>query len=151
MLGELRSSTPFLTLLFGLSVGINYCWEMVQMPLYRNMPFDEVSSWVMCFRASLGDGVIILAIWSVGYVIFRERHWVAFKADRLTVLLLAGTVIAVTIEVHATNTGRWSYSSYMPLIPPLDVGLSPVLQMLLLPALSIKWARRIRSRQRKTG
>ena len=67
----------YLAVLFAVSVGVNYVWEMAQMPLYQDMPFDNLRSWLLCFRASLGDGVIILAIWALGFLIFRERYWFA--------------------------------------------------------------------------
>ncbi len=123
------------------------------MPLYQDMPFDNLRSWLLCFRASLGDGVIILAIWALGFLIFRERYWFApgpessqgGRGARWAVLLAAGAIIAVAIEFHALGTDRWAYSSLMPLVPHAEVGLSPFVQLLLLPYLSMIWARRIYS------
>ena len=130
----------FLIRLFFLSVIINYIWEMLQMPLYQNMPFNELRSWLLCFRASLGDGIIILFIWLIGYLIYRQTDWFVHKSiSSLAIILLSGTLIAIGIEIHALSTGRWAYSNVMPLIPVIGVGLSPLLQLLLLPWMSM-WA-----------
>jgi hypothetical protein len=139
--------------LFVVSVGVNYVWEMAQMPLYQDMPFDTLRSWLLCFRASLGDGVIILAIWTIGFLVFRERYWFtpgqgpskAARGARFALLLAAGGIIAVAIEVHALGSDRWAYSSLMPLVPYLEVGLSPFIQLLILPFLSMIWAQRLYS------
>lgn len=124
----------FVLLLFVVAVGINYVWEMAQMPLYQNMPFDSLRSWLLCFRASLGDGIIVLIIWAMGAAAFRRIGW--YRPLRLlntAVMLLLGAVIAVAIEVHALSTDRWAYSELMPIVPLVEVGASPFVQLLLLP------------------
>jgi len=67
------------------------------------------------------------------------------RGARWAVLLAAGAIIAVAIEFHALGTDRWAYTSLMPLVPYAEVGLSPFVQLLLLPYLSMIWARRIYS------
>lgn len=143
--------TRFLMRLFLLAVGINFVWEMAQMPLYQDMPFDDPMSWWLCFRASLGDGLIILLIWSVGFGVFRHRAWLRpLSRGSLLLLLLTGAAIATVIEIHALSTDRWAYSRLMPRVPFLQVGLSPFLQLLLLPWLSMFWAVRLEpARQRR--
>lgn len=124
----------FVLILFAVSVGINYIWEMLQMPLYEDMPFGAPSSWILCFRASIGDGFIILFIWALGSAVFRSPSWFKPPTWRGTaLLLLSGLFIAVGIELHALATGRWVYSALMLLLPVVEVGLSPVLQLLFLP------------------
>jgi hypothetical protein len=138
---RLSSRDRFLAVLFSVAVAINFVWEMVQMPLYENMPWASLRSWLLCFRASLGDGVIVLFIWLLGALLYRRRHWFRrLTPGTVGVLLIAGAAIAVGIEVHALAVGRWSYSQYMPLVPPLGVGLSPFVQLLLLPWICMKTA-----------
>jgi hypothetical protein len=142
--GEGETMRRFLMRLFLLAVGINFLWEMAQMPLYENMPFDDPMSWWLCFRASLGDGIIVLAIWAIGIALFRSRGWFAPLGGWNTlVLLLTGAVIATVIEIHALATGRWAYSGLMPTIPFVGVGVSPFIQLLLLPWLSMICADRL--------
>jgi len=135
------SELRFLLLLFLLSVAVNYIWEMLQMPLYEGMPFDTIDSWRMCLKASIGDGFIILAIWTIGRILFGSCQWFApLSRGRAAVLFVSGIAIAVIIELHALRTGRWAYSSLMPVLPLIDTGLSPVLQLLILPLISMKAA-----------
>jgi hypothetical protein len=118
---------------------------MAQMPLYQNMPFDALSSWLICFRASLGDGVIVLAIWALGAAVYRRLDWFRpVRPGSLAILVLSGAAIAVAIEIHALATDRWAYSDLMPLVPVVEVGLSPFVQLLVLPLLSMKLAIRPR-------
>lgn len=42
-----------------------------------------------------------------------------------------GAFLTVGIEWHALATERWGYSSWMPIVPELGVGLLPVLQLAL--------------------
>ena len=48
----------------------------------------------------------------------------------------AGAVVAVIMERVGLAAGRWAYGEAMPLLPGLDVGLWPVVQMTLIPPLA---------------
>lgn len=103
---------------------LNMIWEVAQAPLYTC--FAEFwSCMAICLRASFGDAFIVLGI----YFLLRKN----LKFYRVAAL---GIFIAVLIEVHALETGRWAYTEAMPLIPFLKVGLTPILQMALLPNLT---------------
>ena len=53
---------------------------------------------------------------------------------RYGVMLGTGLVIAIVVEWAAIHwLHRWSYTAQMPLIPGLEIGVTPVLQMLVLP------------------
>ena len=56
---------------------------------------------------------------------------------------LAGALTAAILERWALAVGRWTYNELMPVVPVLDVGLWPVLQMTVLPALVLWAARRV--------
>ena len=120
--------------LFLVAVGMNYVWEIAEAPLY--VGFESYTSvWLHCFIASLGDGILVWLIFVVGWITFRRFDWYAHPNSRtLAVVFLTGLQIGIGIEWVAINMlGRWAYTVDMPLLPGLDVGLVPVLQMLLLP------------------
>jgi hypothetical protein len=147
---EMKSYGYFFIRLFVVSVGINYLWEMAQMPFYEGMSFQNLISWLLCFRASLGDGIIILAIWAAGFVVFRRIDWYRrINLKSVFVLVTSGVLIASVIEIHALKIGRWSYSPNMPLVSPWDVGLTPLLQLIVLPVLVMyiagQWNRKKRA------
>jgi hypothetical protein len=125
-----------LTILFVVSVLVNYVWEMAQAPLYKGM--DDFSVvWWHCGLAALGDGLLVLLIYAVGWVVLRGQDWFTHPGTvGYVVMLLAGLVIAVSIEWLAVFiANRWAYTARMPLVPALNVGLVPVAQMLVLPPL----------------
>ena len=126
---------------FALALIFNYIWEMLQMPLYQDMQFGDPKAWMLCFKASVGDALFSIAVFSGGAMIFRTWDWV----QRLTLLkviflFLTGTAAAISIEIAALERGRWAYTELMPLIPIVSVGLVPVLQLIILPWVSFKTA-----------
>ncbi len=128
------TTQKFIFRLFIISTAVNYVWEMAQMPLYQDMPFTALSSWLLCFRASLGDGLIIVTIWALGVGFYKRVHWYRpLRLGPVLLLLASGALIAITIELHALATQRWAYSDIMPIVPLIEIGLSPFLQLLLLP------------------
>ncbi len=49
-----------------------------------------------------------------------------------------GFFVAVVLERFALSVGIWSYGPFMPILPFLGVGLTPVLKMMILPVLGEK-------------
>ena len=120
--------------LFILAFALNFIWEISQSFLY--MPhYVGISGLIKVhFIASLGDVVILSIIFLLSYFIFgfnllKDKY----SAKNLFVVIIIGLIIAVLIEKYALVTGRWEYNSAMPIIPLLKVGLTPVLQMILIP------------------
>lgn len=128
------------------SVVLNYVWEIAQAPLYTGME-GWGNIWWHCFVASLGDGILVSIIYAVGSAAFRRSDWHLYPSVQAYGLMLAiGLCIGLGVEWVAVDVfNRWSYTTGMPLIPGLGVGLVPVLQMLLLPPLIFRiaasWAR----------
>lgn len=141
-----------LATIFVVAVGFNYVWEVAQSPLYAGMSNFSRMLW-HCFAPSLGDGLLVLLIFAVGWAVLRRFDWFLRPGVRGYALMLsAGFVIAVSVELIAVYTlGRWEYSARMPLIPSLGVGLSPIAQMLLLPPIIFRVvANRLASTQQKS-
>jgi hypothetical protein len=120
---------------FLVAVAFNFVWEVAQSPLFAPMGGWLLGSW-RCFVASLGDGVIVMAIAVAGWVLFRRVDWFSRPGIAGYAFMGAlGAAAAVAIELGARATSRWSYTDQMPLIPIVQVGLVPVLQMLAIPPL----------------
>ncbi len=118
-----------IVLLILAAFAFNLAWELAQMPLYADIgPLP--THFVMCLVASVWDALIVLALYGL----------YSLSGRRLVVILLAGFVVAAFIEERAIIQGRWFYNGFMPIIPFFEVGLTPLLQMLLLPILSVKIA-----------
>jgi len=120
---------------------LNLPWEFLQVPFFSGMPAAEHWQGVKaCTRATLGDAIIMLiAYW--GVAIRCGRYWLARPgALRLALFVSIGLVITIVIEKLALAglwMDGWAYSERMVLVPGLDVGLTPVLQWIVLPPLAL--------------
>lgn len=123
---------------------LNFTWESFHGPfLYRmgehlgivtHQKFVPIIAWV-----SVKDAALVLVFYAVFGAIYRDILWVnQATLNRLSLLLGLGVVTAAGIEYHAITTGRWMYSDLMPLV--FGIGLSPLLQLGVTGALSVKIA-----------
>ena len=86
--------------------------------------------------------------WRLALVITRSREfadWNLLAVGGLTMALGVG----YTILSERVNTARgyWAYADAMPVVPGINVGLSPVTQWLVIPVLIFAWLwRRRRAR-----
>jgi hypothetical protein len=128
------SEWQHIIVLFVASVFTNYIWELLQSPFYSGMQINA-QMFGHCFLASLGDGVIVLLIYFIDWLIFRRLEWLnAYLFRRLVITGVIGFIIGVTIEWIGVNIlHRWSYNNLMPVISGLHLGLVPILQMVILP------------------
>ena len=126
---------------------LNFPWEILQAPLFAGMadgPFiDAIRG---CAQGTLGDAVImLLAYWTVSGVA-ASRDWILAPSGRqITLLIAIGIIITMAIEWLATRgywVQSWSYSPAMPVVPGIGVGLSPLLQWIVLPLLVVWFVRR---------
>ena len=125
-----------LSILFAVAVAMNYPWELAQAPLFAGHE-DFTAIWRHCFVASLGDGVLVLLIYAVGWLAWHRQNWFERPGARgYALMLVSGLTIAIAIEWIAVHVlQRWAYLPAMPLLPVIDIGIVPIAQMLVLPPL----------------
>lgn len=119
---------------------LHFAWEMLQGGLFqelREAPHWEAVS--RCTRATLGDvGITLAVFWGVAGC-SGGRQWP--QRPRLAQVLGftgGGLLVTIASERLATQVwDRWSYHALMPVVPLLDVGLTPLLQWTLLPSLIV--------------
>ncbi|MGE3739732.1 MAG: hypothetical protein AB7I59_09545 [Geminicoccaceae bacterium] len=123
----------------------HFVWEMLQVPAYAGM--SAMPHWdgvLVCTQATIGDvGFALTAFWSTA-MLRRSRNWMQSptKAE-IAVFLAVGVLMTVAFEYYYVEiTGRWTYASWLPLVPPLGTGLSPLLQWVLIPLLVLGLSRR---------
>ncbi|MBI4160798.1 MAG: hypothetical protein HY506_02725 [Candidatus Yanofskybacteria bacterium] len=75
--------------------------------------------------------VILLATLILNVVYLRERRWYS---------LILGFFAAFLIEKYALQTNRWAYNGFMPIIPILNTGLTPTIQLGILSYIVMKIA-----------
>ena len=117
---------------------LNFAWEVIQMPLYKDTSFS-VQSVAFCALASIADVIMVLLIYFCFALVYKNPLWVQNStAPRIIILMLVGVAGAIVAEMRHLSAGNWAYDKSMPILRGVDVGLSPVLQFMLLPAL-IYW------------
>lgn len=111
----------------------NLSWEILQMPLFKGAVYDWQHI-MFCVLASVADVIMVLLIYFGFALIYKNAFWIKkLNAKSIILLLLISGIGAVLAEVWQLSIGTWSYASAMPLIPVVNVGLSPVLQFMILP------------------
>lgn len=124
-----RELTRALLGVYGVSFALNFTWEMLQMPLFRDTDWSP-ASWVLCAAASLGDAAFSAAAYAALAVWHRDAWWIRGRSLLdLTLVVTGGMLSAFLGEWITLALGWWSYSSLMPLVPGLGVGVVPFVQL----------------------
>ena len=114
---------------------INFTWEIIQSPLY-NVAYYSVQHIAFCALASVADVIMVILIYFSFALIYKNPLWIKnLTALRIFILMLVGAIGAIVAEIRHLSAGNWAYNKSMPILPVVDVGLAPVLQFMLLPAL----------------
>ncbi len=128
----------FLTALFIIAFGLNWLWEMTQILAYAGIEERSLSKvLIVCSLASVGDGILTVGAYLVAAFMMGRLQWDTSAAGLIIYPVMAffGALSAIAIERIALKFGFWSYQELMPVVPVLQVGLLPFLQLtLLLPA-----------------
>ena len=115
---------------------LNFSWELMQMPLYNSASFT-INHITFCALGSVADAIMVLLIYFSLAVIFKNPLWIhPLQGQRIIIVILIGGIGAALSEMRHLSLGNWAYSNLMPLIPIINVGISPVLQFMLLPILT---------------
>lgn len=123
----------FITIVFAFL--LNLAWELIQIPLYKN-PVYDINHMAFCTLASLADVLMVLLLYFGLAFIFKDPFWIKdLKWKRIFLLALIGGAGAVLSEMRHLSLGSWGYDDSMPVIPVVNVGISPVLQFMILPLL----------------
>ena len=112
---------------------LNFIWEISQSFLYAPHYVGIGGLVTVHVQASLGDVLLVFIILMLDALVFGFDYAQRISVRRLMMMTMVGFALAVAMEKYALFSGRWTYDSLMPIIPWLNVGLIPVLQMMLIP------------------
>ncbi|MBI2297137.1 MAG: hypothetical protein HYU76_14125 [Betaproteobacteria bacterium] len=124
---------------------LSLVWEVAQLPLYtlweEGMPQQVVFAVLHC---TVGDVLIGLSALLLALTATRAGPWRGWRWPELTAV---ATVIGVGYTgfsewLNTVLRQSWSYSDWMPVLPVVDVGLSPLLQWIVIPPMALWLARR---------
>lgn len=137
------------------SLGVNFVWEMLQAPLFVGML--EMPRWdatALCLQAAAGDAVMIVIAFAVVTMSVRDRTWMLRpRFGPLGAFAFLAASQGLALEWVSLRLERWTYGPAMPVEPIFGLGLTPILQWLILP-LGILWAvgrRQLRAYGKITG
>lgn len=126
----------------------SFIWKMLQMPFFD---VGSATSWektLGCTRATFGDAGILLLAYTMVSILNRDRHWMHRPTTGMIgTYLLSGLGVTVIIEEIATSVPTqwgwgWRYSELMLLVPGTNVGLVPILMWIIIPLITLWFARR---------
>jgi hypothetical protein len=129
----------------------NLAWEFAQMPLYtlwRTGTWREIAfAAVHCTGGDIliGSSSLTIALLAVGSGAWPAERFRAVAA--LTVVLgIAYTTVSEWLNIVVR--AAWAYSDLMPVLTIFGshVGLSPLLQWMIVPFVAFAWAGHVRSR-----
>ncbi len=121
-----------------LAFTLHSVWEIAHVRLYTLWEAaDRVTIAWSVLHCSLGDVVIALSSFALAGFALRQRNWPLLRPIAGGTIIVIGA-LAFTVWSEWFNVykiGSWSYTSRMPMI--FGIGLSPLLQWLILPPLMI--------------
>ena len=112
-------------------------WESSHLSLYGG--YEHLSSILpINIWASIGDVLYTLGAVLLVALLKGRLNWVREATYKdIASLAILGFFIAVFVEYKGLFLNRWHYLEAMPVIPVLGVGLSPILQMIILLPISV--------------
>lgn len=112
---------------------LNWLWEATHAAAYVESTGPFLYRLRHCLPMAGTDALWTLALWIVVTVLMQRPD----QARRFATLAVLGAASAVAVERVALVAGRWSYNTLMPVLPVLDIGVWPVLQMIAVPVVSV--------------
>lgn len=148
--GEVLRDTPAFLLslrryLAVIAVG-NLVWEFAHMPLYTIWDTGTVSEIVFAaVHCTGGDLLIAMSALLLSLLMFGagwpwERRSVRRVIASTMVVGVSYTLFSEWLNIVVREA--WAYSEWMPVVPIVDAGLSPLLQWIVIPGLAFAWALR---------
>lgn len=123
---------------------LSLLWEIAQLPLYSL--WTQASPAFIAYaviHCTLGDMLIAVLALLAALLVTRAGPLERWRWGRVGAVTV-GFGFAYTAYSEWFNTAvrmSWAYSDWMPLTPIIALGVSPLLQWLLLPTVALAWAR----------
>lgn len=117
----------------------NLVWEFAHLPLYTlwqtSSPGQLASAVAHC---TLGDVTIATMALVLTLVAVGDSDWPRSGSTRVAVLsTLAGVAYTIFSEwLNIVVKANWQYAPDMPIVPGLGVGLSPLLEWIIVPLMA---------------
>ncbi|MDQ3750919.1 MAG: hypothetical protein M3367_18160 [Acidobacteriota bacterium] len=135
-----NSSLIFYGILSVIAFGLNWIWEIRQMFAYAMEANDSwTKSFLFCTLASFTDAIVTVATY-----VFLKFLMKPGGAKFYLCAAVLGALCAIGFEWFAFRFGLWSYGEQMIVLPVINVGLMPFVQLTLLLPLAIWLTRKFK-------
>ena len=127
----------------------HFTWEIIQAPFFGHLPsMNHWQTTLICLKATIGDVGIAFAGFALSATWDRDRRWFdAPSAGAVIAYFATGVITTFAFEWYSVHwANRWEYSEIMPVIPIVRVGLVPVMQWMIVPAIVLFFLQRHRGR-----
>ena len=122
------STRAFYAILFAAAFGLNWVWEVAQMFAYQTeLNKGWVKALLACTGASVIDAIVTVAIYGLLARLIKPNQAMFYLGAAIL-----GALCAVGFEWFAVYFNLWSYSEQMIVLPIINVGLLPFVQLTLL-------------------
>ena len=123
----------------------NLAWEVAHLPLYTLWATGTLREKVFAVAHCTAGDLLIAAASLLGALLLAgDRRWPRAGFTRVALVAL-GAGIGYTIFSEWLNLvvrESWAYADSMPLVPIVDVGLTPLLQWIIVPSAALWFGRR---------
>jgi hypothetical protein len=123
----------------------NFAWEFAQLPLYTIWYEGTVGQIVFAaLHCTTGDVLIAGSAVLGTIMIAGDARWPYTRYWTMAVIaVLIGLAYTVYSEwINTEIRGGWAYTTWMPTLPLVGTGISPLLQWLVVPPLAFLLAKR---------
>ncbi|SES29001.1 hypothetical protein [Salipaludibacillus aurantiacus] len=125
-----------------ISLVLHGIWEFIVCVPFYAMESVSLTSLLM-WSAIMGDVVMTLGLYGILVFVNKQVMWFQkFRRSDLIIILFYALFFSFYFEVSALVQDRWIYSDLMPLFPNTNIGLVPVLQLVILFPLTFLIARK---------
>lgn len=113
----------------------NLMWELLHGPLYEEFQYDW-NHIRMCLLASVTDMLTLLVMLFGLGLFYKNTFWTQkLSLGKIIIIVVTGGTGTILLERWHITTGHWMYAEGMPILPIVEVGLTPFMQFTVLPIL----------------
>jgi len=123
----------------------NLVWEVAQLPLYTIWTDSSAAkNMFAALHCSLGDLLIAASSLLGALLLAGHSHWPEQRYWPTAIWAIAGgTTYTIYSEILNTQIREtWAYSDLMPTVPGIGVGVSPLVQWIVIPLAAFLWLQR---------
>lgn len=108
-------------------------WEYFQCTIFYTMENVKNHTYLM-LSATTGDIIMAIILYLLLTLINKDSDWfmTRWQLKDYVIMILYSLAFSFYFEANALYTNRWGYSKGMPLLYKTNIGLLPVLQLLIL-------------------